>query len=116
MFFLYLQAFLYTLAGIWHFINPHFYAKILPPPLSKNPKFWVFLSGIVELILGLGLLLDTTRVYAAWGIILMLTVFLWVHIYMLTPAFKGKLPQWALWLRLILQFMLMYWTYTIVCL
>lgn len=110
---LYLQAFLYTLAGIWHLVKPKFYYKILPPPLSENPKFWVLLSGVAEIILGIGLLFQTTRYYAVWGIIWMLIAFLWVHIYMLTPSFKGKLPRWGLWLRLVFQLVLIYWAYTL---
>ena len=111
---IYIQAFLYTFAGIWHFVKPQFYSKILPPTLSENPKLWIYISGIAEIICGLGLLFQTTRNLSSWGIIIMLILFFWVHIYMLTPNFSGDLPNWALWVRLLLQFILIYWAYSII--
>ena len=112
---IYIQAFIYTFAGVWHFVRPHFYAKILPPPLSDNPKLWIYLSGVAEIICGLGLFFDKTRNLSVWGIIAMLILFMWVHIYMVTPYFpQGTLPLWALWVRIFLQFVLIYWAYSVV--
>ena len=108
---LYLMAGMYVLAGIIHFIKPRMYEGIIPPYLP-SPKVLVYLSGFAEIGLGAGLLLEETRSLSAWGIILMLLAFLPVHIYMLqAEKFRKKFPVWALWLRLPLQFLLIYWAY-----
>lgn len=108
---LYIMAAMYIIAGVMHFIKPRVYGAIMPPyiPYKKAMVFW---SGVAEVVLGVGLLFDTTRVFAVWGIILMLLIFFTVHIDMITnEKHKGKFPAWLLWLRLPLQFLLMYWAY-----
>ena len=108
---LYLMAFIYVLAGLNHFRSPKIYIKIIPPYL-KYPKELNNLSGIAEIILGIGLLFSTTQSFAAWGVILMLALFFMTHIYMLTePKAAMGLPKWVLILRLSLQFGLMFWAY-----
>lgn len=107
----YLMAAMYILAGFMHFIKPKVYGAIMPPyiPFKRAMVFW---SGVAEVILGVGLLFEQTRAIAIWGIIAMLIVFFTVHIDMLTnEKHKGKFPIWLLWLRLPLQFGLIYWAY-----
>lgn len=104
------MAGIYISAGLFHFIKPEFYIRIIPPYLP-GPRLLVFLSGIAEVVLGIGLLLPETRSLAAWSIILMLLAFMPVHIYMLQSERFRKLPRWALWVRLPLQGVLMYWAY-----
>jgi len=109
---LYIMAGIYILAGMMHFIRPKIYLRIMPRYLP-NPKALVFMSGVAEILLGIGLLFSSTKVIALYGIIAMLTVFLLVHWYMLTnkKASMG-LPRWALILRIPLQFGLMFWAYS----
>lgn len=106
------MAGIYILAGMMHFIRPKIYLRIMPRYLP-NPKALVFMSGVAEILLGIGLLFSSTKVIALYGIIAMLTVFLLVHWYMLTnkKASMG-LPRWALILRIPLQFGLMFWAYS----
>ncbi len=80
-----LMALLYIAAGINHFLNPDFYVKIMPP-YFPNPLFWVQLSGVAEVLLGILLFPAKTRAWAAWLIIAMLIVFLTVHVHMLVNA------------------------------
>lgn len=109
---MYLMAILYILAGIAHFIKPKMYLRIMPRYLPAHKKL-VYLSGAAEIILGAGLFLDETRTAAIYGIILMLLVFLLVHFYMLSSKKAGAgFPQWALILRVPLQFFLMYWAWS----
>ncbi|MXV37348.1 hypothetical protein GO491_01460 [Flavobacteriaceae bacterium Ap0902] len=110
---IYIQAGIYMVAGINHFIMPKVYARIMPKAFSQ-PKLWVYISGVFEILLGLGLLFEPTRAVSAWGIIAMLAVFLWVHFYMLSPKFETNIPPWVLWLRIPLQFVLMYWAYSVI--
>lgn len=108
---LYIMSFMYIALGIMHFIKPKAYAVIMPKyiPARRAMIFW---SGVAEVLLGIGLLFTETRVFAIWGIIAMLLVFLTVHIDMLSnDRIKDKVPRWFIWLRLPLQFGLMYWAY-----
>uniref|UniRef100_UPI004049AB72 DoxX family protein n=1 Tax=Flavobacterium sp. TaxID=239 RepID=UPI004049AB72 len=108
---LYLMASIYVLAGLNHFRSPKIYIKIMPPYL-KFPKFLNALSGLVEIIFGVGLFFLQTQKWASWGIILMLLSFLTVHFYMLTNSKAAMgLPKWVLILRIPLQFGLIYWAY-----
>ncbi|RXG20502.1 DoxX family protein [Leeuwenhoekiella aequorea] len=108
---LYLMAAMYIIAGIMHFIKPKAYLRIMPRYLP-SPKLLVYLSGLAEIILGVGLCFAVTKDYAIWSIIVMLAIFLLVHFYMLSSAKAGlNLPNWVLWGRVILQFGLMYWAY-----
>jgi len=105
------MAALYLVAGLAHFIFPRIYLRIMPRYLPY-PKFLVFLSGMAEMILGLGLCFKVTRSLSAYGIIAMLIVFLTVHFYMLSGKKEAAgIPKWILVLRIPLQFVLMYWAY-----
>jgi len=106
-----LMAVMYIIAGIFHFLKPRAYLRIMPRYLPK-PKLLVYLSGGAEILLGLGLLLPETKTIAIYAIILMLVIFLLVHFYMLSSKKAGAgIPVWALILRLPLQFVLIWWAY-----
>ncbi len=108
---LYLMAAMYVFAGIMHFIKPKTYLRIMPRYLP-NHKALVFLSGLAEVILGLGLCFPFSKNSSIYGIIVMLVVFLLVHFYMLQGKKEGAgIPRWLLLLRIPLQFGLMYWAY-----
>ncbi|MEM6336554.1 MAG: DoxX family protein [Bacteroidota bacterium] len=103
-----LLAILFVAAGVYHFVNPAFYVRIMPDFLPAHETM-VWLSGVFEILGGIGLLVPATRTFAAWGLIAMLLVFLLVHVPMaLNPAAYG-VPAWALWLRIPLQFVLIWW-------
>ncbi|MEO2051112.1 MAG: MauE/DoxX family redox-associated membrane protein [Allomuricauda sp.] len=109
---LYLMAGIYVVAGFMHFIKPRMYERIMPNYLPF-PKTLVYLSGLVEIVLGIVLCFEATRTLALFGIILMLAAFLPVHFYMLTSKKAAMgLPKWVLILRIPLQFGLMYWAYS----
>jgi uncharacterized membrane protein len=71
----------------------------------------IFWSGVVEIVLGAAVFFSATKNIALWGIVAMLTVFLIVHINMLFPGNQLGMPIWALWLRIMFQFLLIYWAY-----
>lgn len=103
---------MYILAGVFHFIKPKVYMRIMPRYIPYH-KTMVYLSGIAEIILGIGLCLATTKNTSIYGIICMLATFLLVHFYMLSSKNAAAgIPKWALILRLPLQFGLMYWAYS----
>lgn len=108
---LYLMALLYILAGINHFRKPGMYIKIIPP-VFKNPKLINILSGAAEIILGVLLTLPFTKSFAACGIIVLLIAVFPANLYMFQNKKAGfGLPRWILFVRLPLQFILIYWAY-----
>lgn len=109
---LYAMASLYVLAGILHFIKPKIYLRIMPNYLP-NHKLLVFISGLFEILLGLGLCFPLIKNLSIYLIIAMLSVFLMVHTYMLNnKKASAGLPKWLLVLRIPMQFFLMYWAYS----
>ena len=108
---LYLMGVLYIVAGLNHFRNPKMYIRIIPP-FFKNPSLLNKLSGFAEVLLGILLLIPATTSLGAWGIIVLLIVIFPANIYMLTNEKAGSgLPKWLLWLRVPMQFALIYWAY-----
>ena len=108
---LYLMAIIYVFAGIFHFIKPKLYLRIMPEYLPKR-KFLVYLSGLFEIVLGVSVCIPYLKNTSIVSIICMLLIFLLVHVNMLTNS-KSSLgiPKWILILRFPIQFGLIYWAY-----
>ena len=64
--------------GIQHFRDPEWFEPIVPSVLG-NPKFWVYLSGLFEIIFGIMILIEPLRKYGSLGISLMLIVLYWAN-------------------------------------
>lgn len=108
---LYIMGTIYIIAGIMHFIKPKVYLRIMPRYLPYH-KPLVLLSGLAEIVLGMGLFFRTTKNLSIYGIIAMLILFLLVHFYMLSSEkASAGLPKWLLLIRLPIQFILMYWAF-----
>ncbi|MDQ3112149.1 MAG: DoxX family protein [Bacteroidota bacterium] len=101
---------LYILAGINHFINPDFYIKLMPSWMPAHLTL-VYFSGVVELLLGIGLIPKATRRISAWLIVGMLVVFFFaIHIPMAIVFYKEHDPHlWIAIVRLPIQFYLVWW-------
>ncbi len=106
----FIMATLYILAGLNHFLQPKLYLRMIPPALSM-PRLLNYGSGALEIIFGIALLFPATQTLAAWGIILLLVAVFPANIYMLTSQRFKKIPNWVLWVRLPLQFLLIWWAY-----
>ena len=107
---LYIMAIFFTYAGISHFTKERFFIKSVPPYIPF-PKEIVLISGVAEIIFGIGLLFPLTRAYAAWGIILLLIAVFPANLYMATSGKFTAIPQILLWIRLPLQLVLIWWAY-----
>jgi uncharacterized membrane protein len=99
-------------AGINHFRSPRFYEAMVPPPLQGDAARVVRVSGVAEILGGAGVLLPwTRRLSGVWLVALLAAVFP-ANIYMAqTPARFKKLPRWALFARLPLQPLMMWWAW-----
>lgn len=108
---LYIMAVLYILAGMNHFVMPKFYVRIMPPYIPWH-KFMNYISGVVEIILGLLLLYTPYSALAAWGIIVLLIAIFPANIYHFTSTKpKKKVSKWILLLRLPFQGVLILWAW-----
>jgi len=106
-----LMALGYIGAGINHFVSPGFYVSIMPPYIPWHLAM-VWISGVAEILLGVGVLIPKTRRVSGWLIIAMLAVFMTVHVHMLTaPEGTFDAPRWALWARLPMQAVLAAWAW-----
>ncbi len=109
-----LLVLLYLAAGVNHFRSAAAYISIIPPYFPQ-PKLLNTLAGCFELLFALMLIFKKTRMYAVYGIILMLIVFTTVHIYMIqiAPFRLGSfmVSKTVAWIRLPLQLVLIAWAY-----
>lgn len=83
-----LFALFMIMGGVQHFIKPDFYLPFVPSFLPF-PMVIIYLSGIVEMALGLLLLFKKSAKIAAVGIFMLMLLFLPIHIWDIisdTPA------------------------------
>jgi uncharacterized membrane protein len=108
---LYVMALLYVAAGVNHFYNTKMYMRIMPQYIPYHKPI-VFVSGVVEILLGILLLIPLTSSFAAWGIIATLLIVFPANIHHLTSSKKAKgMIKVMLIIRLPLQAVLVYWAY-----
>ncbi len=104
----------YVIAGLNHFRAPEFYLPIMPPYLPWHSEL-IFLSGVAEVMIGVGLLVPRARVLAAWGAIALLVAVYPANIHQALADVQIGNPPHSVgalrWIRLPLQFVLMAWAY-----
>lgn len=108
-----LLGLLFIAAGLNHFRSTPLYVSIMPPALPF-PLALVYLSGLAEIAGGAGVLHPKTRRAAGWGLLALLVAVFPANIYMATDHIVPKgydIPDWMLWARLPLQFVLMAWVW-----
>jgi uncharacterized membrane protein len=66
-------------SGIAHFFTPRFFIALIPKVIPGRP-FWVYISGLVELLLAVGLWREPWRKLAAQGTLGLMLLFLPLHI------------------------------------
>ena len=105
--FIYTMGIGYIWVGFQHFIDTSIFLKIMPPsfPLHKES---VYVSGVLEILFGSGIIIKKTRFYASWGIIFLLIAVYPANIYL---AYSEDAQQaigvssfFASWVRLPIQF------------
>ena len=114
---LHVMAPAYVVAGVLHFMVPELYVQIIPPFLPAALVI-VYLSGIAEIGVGIGLLIPRTRQLAAWSTVALLVAIFPANIYMATHGVViegmpggGDPSEFVRWGRLPLQGVLILWAF-----
>ncbi|MFY9332459.1 MAG: DoxX family protein [Porticoccaceae bacterium] len=113
VFFLFALSLFFTYAGITHFTNAAFYVGIMPPWIPAHLEL-VYISGVCEIMAGIGVLIPRLRSLAGLGLVALLIAVYPANIHMaLNPQLFPDIPVVALYVRLALQFVSIYWAYTV---
>ena len=108
-------ALVMVVAGGLHFAATDAYVGIMPDYLPWHREL-VWLSGALEILLGLGLLWRNTRGSAGIGLILLYLAVLPANVNMavhdIQPA-GFHIPAFLLWARLPLQLAFIYWAWRV---
>jgi len=108
---LYIMALLYTAAGIYHFVNPKMYMRIMPTYLPWHLPL-VYISGVCEIAFALLLIPESTRPIGAWLIIALLIAVFPANVQMLVNYWqKNYNGLWIAIVRLPLQLVLIWWAW-----
>ncbi|MCB8948798.1 MAG: hypothetical protein H6653_12360 [Ardenticatenaceae bacterium] len=97
-------TFAFIASGIAHFLSPRLFIALIPKRVPGRP-FLVYISGLVELLLAVGLWQKRWRKLAAQGTLGLMLLFLPLHvvdIFREKPIAGGR--KWTAVLRLIAQF------------
>jgi uncharacterized membrane protein len=99
------------LGGIIHFITPEMYFPFFPEAFPR--AMIIYASGVLEVAIGVGVFIKSWRAYAIKEILILMIILLPLHIidvFKENPAIGSKLLAY---IRLPLQFVLIYWAYFI---
>lgn len=102
-----LTAGLFVSVGVLHFVRPGPFVQIVPPYIPA-PELMVYISGVFEVLGGIGLLVPKTRRLAGWGLIALVIVVFQANIYMLVEeVYLPGMPhsKALLWGRMPFQFL-----------
>jgi len=100
----------FVAAGALHFLRTEMYVRTIPPWLPA-PLDLVYVSGVFEILGGLGVLIPASRKLAGGGLIVLLIAVFPANLQMATHAsdYADIASPLLLWLRLPLQALLIYW-------
>jgi uncharacterized membrane protein len=83
------------------------------PPGLPAPLALVYLSGLLEVLGGLGLLWPRTRRLAGWGLLALAVAVFPANVYMALAHEQLGVPGWVAWGRLPLQLPLLWWVWSV---
>jgi uncharacterized membrane protein len=101
-------AIFFIVAGTFHFLKPELYLQIVPPYFPA-PQLLVAVSGVAEIVGGIGLLIRPLRRAAGWGLMALLVAVFPANIYMAQHPGQFHFAPWLLWARLPLQAVFIAW-------
>lgn len=102
---------IFLFSGVNHFLNTDFYTGMMPAYLPAHREL-VYLSGVLEVLGGVGLLFPFARARVGVGLVLLLVAVFPANLHMaMNPETFTEFSAGALYLRLPLQFVLMAWVF-----
>jgi uncharacterized membrane protein len=108
---LFALAIAFVTAGVNHFVNPEFFVAIMPPYLPAHLEI-VYVSGVFEIVGGLGVLIPSVRSLAGWGLVLLLVAVFPANFHMaMNPELFSDVSPFALYVRLPMQIAFILWAY-----
>lgn len=108
-------ALVFILAGVVHLLRPDIYRPIMPRWLPAHDLL-IMVSGVGQLIGGVGLLVPRIRRHASVGLIVLLIAIFPANVEMLHVYHRrdvSLLVEAMLWLRLPLQAFLIWWAWSV---
>ncbi|MFN8159697.1 MAG: DoxX family protein [Solirubrobacterales bacterium] len=109
-----LLAAFFAFAGAMHFVVPRRYEAMMPPSFPAH-RGSVFLSGLAEIAGGAALASPRTRPLARWWLLALLVAVFPANLHMAVnrDSIRGleRVPRWALWARLPLQPLMIWWVW-----
>ena len=106
------MSFFYISIGIKHFTDTNWFMTIMPPYLPLHEEL-VYISGFIEIFLGLLLVFKKYRFLAGWGLIILLIAVFPANIYLAqTNGSAMDVSATVAWGRLPFQFIFIgiaYW-------
>jgi uncharacterized membrane protein len=98
--------------GVLHFTHTGAFLKAMPPYVPM-PVEMVYLSGVFEILGGIGVQVPLVRKSAGYGLILLLAAVYPANIHMaLHTEDFSSIPPAVLWIRLLFQPLLMWWVWS----
>jgi uncharacterized membrane protein len=102
-------AFFMVSVGALHFLTPEFFVRIVPEYLPAHLAL-VEVSGVFEILGGVGILVPRVRHMASLGLVALYVAVFPANVNMVVhPELGGDVPAWLLWTRLPLQAGLIAW-------
>lgn len=102
--------------AVAHFVFTKGMAMMIPPQIPFKTEL-IYITGVIEIVLGIGLLIPDLTIYAAWSTIFFMIFLLPANIYAATKHidyqkgnFDGKGITY-LWFRVPLQLLFIVWVY-----
>lgn len=106
-----LLGFFFIGSGINHFVIPKAYQRIVPPGIG-DPATLVTVSGVAEVLGGVGVFLPATRRSSGLALIALLAAIFPANLHMArNPEKFHKIPRGLLYARLPLQPLAMVWAW-----
>lgn len=98
--------------GILHFASPAFFVELMPRAIPEGlhvPLVW--LSGVFEILGGLGLFPERTRRLSAFGLMALYVAVFPANVRMALDPAHFHVPAWAAYARLPFQLLFLAWAY-----
>jgi uncharacterized membrane protein len=101
----------FIVASIPHFTSPERYLPMMPP-FVPAPRMMISVSGVAELLGGIGMLIPRTARLASWWLAALLLAIFPANIYVAISGVNAAgLPSspWYTWSRLPFQLVFLWW-------